>query len=422
MILWALLLPVVGGFLGLSVDAGMWYLKKRDLQSVADAAAIASAYEDTYSNRINKAHSEVARNGYSVSNQVTTTIFNPPQSGAYTTNSEAVEVTLLQPQSLAFSRLFLQSSPNVSVRAVALRQPAGEACVLALETSVQYALQFQGNSTVSMPGCIAASNSSADISAIVSGSSILNSESLYTVGGYDVRGNAQLNTSNTPITGGTALQDPYINVAMPAAPYGSFYTPAHSNCDQTDYSTNGTVTLNPGIYCNGLQLTSHADVTLNAGVYIIDRGSFDIGAQAEIRTATGAGVTILLTSSTGSDYATINVNGGATVNMSAQTSGTYSGMLFYQDRNAEASGSGNCGNKVNCLNGGASMNLTGIIYTPNQTISYVGGASSGGSTCTQIVGRQVQFNGNSNSYVTKTGCAAAGVADITVPGVVKLVE
>lgn len=419
MILWALLLPVIGGFLGLAVDASMWYLKKRDLQSVADAAAIAGAYEQTFSNRVSKANNEVSRNGYGSGTNTTSNVFNPPNSGGYTSNTEAVEVVLTQPQSLSFTVLYLASQPNVSVRAVALRQPAGEACVLALNNSVQYALEFQGNSTINMPNCIAASNSNANISAIISGSAILNAENLYTVGGYNVRGNAELNTSNTPITGGTALQDPYSNLAMPNAPFGTYYTPAHSNCDYNNYSTTSTVTLNPGIFCNGLQLKSHAVATLNPGVYIIDRGTFDIGAQTRI---TGTGVTILLTSSTGSGHATINVNGGATVTLSAPTTGTYKGILFYQSRNAAASGTGNCGNKTNCLNGGSTMNLTGVIYIPNQKLTYIGGASSGGSTCTQIVANTVLFNGNTNSNINNSGCAAAGVTNIEVPGVVKLVE
>jgi hypothetical protein len=422
LILWAVLLPVVVGMIALGVDTGTWYLKKRDLQSVADAAAIAGAYESVYSDKVTVANNEVTRNGFGSGSNVTTVVNSAPATGPYASNTSAVEVLLSQPQTLFFSTMNLDENPPLTVRAVALRQPAGEACVLALDNSVQYALQFQGNSTVSMPNCIAASNSNADISAIVSGSSVLNAETLYTVGGYDVRGHAELNTSSTPITGGSQIQDPYADLPMPNSPLGIFYTPMHSNCDYNNYSTNGTVTLNPGIYCNGLRLTSHADVTLTTGVYIIDRGTFDIGAQSTIRTATGAGVTILLTSSTGSGYATISINGGATVNLAAQTSGVYSGILFYQDRRAAPSGSGNCGNQVNCLNGGANMNLTGVIYIPNQTVSYIGGAASGGSTCTQIVGRVVQFNGNTDSHIDNSGCEAAGVTNISVPGPVKLVE
>lgn len=419
MIVWAMLLPILGGVLGLAVDAGSWYLKKRDLQSVADASAIAGAYEETYSDKISQANAEVTRNGFGSGSRATTSIFNPPQSGSYTSNNAAVEVYITQPQNLAFSVLFLEDEPNVTVRAVAMRQPAGEACVLALNSTVQYALEFQGNATTSMPNCIAASNSNANISAIVSGSATLEADNLYTVGGYDVRGNGELDTTNTPITGGTALQDPYSTLPMPSPPFGTFYTPSHPNCDYNNYNTNDNITLNPGIFCNGMDLRSHAIVTLNPGIYIIDRGIFSVGSQV---TLNGNGVTILLTSSTGSDYATINVNGGATVNLSAPTTGTYRGILFYQDRNAPASGNGNCGNQTNCLNGGASMSLTGVIYIPQQQLTYIGGAEMGGSTCTQIVANKVLFSGTADTYIDNSGCAAAGVTNITVPGVVKLVE
>jgi hypothetical protein len=399
LLLWALLLPIVAGCLGLGVDAGSWYLRKRDLQSVADAAAIAGAYEATVESRVATAASEVARNGFGSGSGVSVVANNPPLSGSNMTDASAVEVVLSQPQQLAFSAVFLEESPIVNVRAVALRLPAGYACVLALDTSAQYALEFQGNSTINMEDCIAASNSNANISAIVSGSAVLNAQTLYTVGGYDVRGNAELNTSTTPITGGTALLDPYANLAMPS----------FSGCDHNNYSTSGNATLNPGVYCNGMGFSSHANVTLNPGVYIVDRGAFDVGSHA---TVSGTGVTIILTSSTGSSHATAEVNGGATVNIAAPTSGTYQGIAFYQNRNAAAGG-------VNRFNGGATMNITGALYFPNQTLYFTGGATSGAGSCTQIVARIVEFNGNSG---ITNNCAGTGLNNISVPGVVRLVE
>jgi len=41
----ALLLPIMVGFVGLGVEVGMWFQLKRDVQTAADAAAIAGAYE-----------------------------------------------------------------------------------------------------------------------------------------------------------------------------------------------------------------------------------------------------------------------------------------------------------------------------------------------------------------------------------------
>ena len=106
----------------------------------------------------------------------------------------------------------------------------------------------------------------------------------------------------------------------------------------------------------------------------------------------GAGVTIILTSNSAStnpsSIATVDINGGATMNLSASTTGTYAGVLFYQDRRALDSGS----NKVN---GNASSAFQGAFYFPSQAVEFSG--TSGMSTdCVKLVSRRVTFIGNSS--------------------------
>ena len=71
-------------------------------------------------------------------------------------------------------------------------------------------------------------------------------------------------------------------------------------------------TLNPGVYCNGMDIHAGSNVTLNPGIYYVDRGSLNVNGGA---TLTGTGATIVFTSSTGAGWATANINGGATVNL-----------------------------------------------------------------------------------------------------------
>ena len=42
-VLIALMMPVLVGFVGLGIDAGMWYSRTREMQTVADSAAISAA-------------------------------------------------------------------------------------------------------------------------------------------------------------------------------------------------------------------------------------------------------------------------------------------------------------------------------------------------------------------------------------------
>jgi hypothetical protein len=88
-----------------------------------------------------------------------------------------------------------------------------------------------------------------------------------------------------------------------------------------------------------------------------------------------------------SSIAGADMNGGATVNLTAPTSGTYAGVLFYQDRRALDSGS-------NKINGNSSSKFQGAIYFPSQKL-WFNGTSGMDIKCVQMVARRIEFNGNS---------------------------
>src|SRR4029079_14556975 len=122
----------------------------------------------------------------------------------------------------------------------------------------------------------------------------------------------------------------------------------------TCQSTSGS-TLSPGTYCSGLSLSG--TVNLSPGTYYIKGGNFKVNAKAVV---TAPGVTIYL-----SGDSRVSMNGTAKVNMSAPTSGDYSGMLFFGDRKKP-------GTTKNIFNGTADSALTGAIYFANQTIQFNG--------------------------------------------------
>ena len=100
---------------------------------------------------------------------------------------------------------------------------------------------------------------------------------------------------------------------------------------------------------------------------------------------------ILTSANAGSDpgsIATITMNGGANVNLSASTSGTYAGVIFYQDRRAIDSG-------TNKINGNSSSKYQGAIYMPNQEVQF-SGTSGMVTQCFQLVARRITFTGNSS--------------------------
>ncbi|TIW64534.1 MAG: hypothetical protein E5V56_08055, partial [Mesorhizobium sp.] len=107
---------------------------------------------------------------------------------------------------------------------------------------------------------------------------------------------------------------------------------------------------------------------------------------------------------------TVSMNGNATVTMSAPTSGTYSGVLFYGDRTGTTTQS--------TFNGTATSSLTGAIYFPKQQVNYLGNFS-GKNGCTQVVADTIQWSGNSN---INQDCSSLGMKDIPATTSIRLVE
>ena len=176
--------------------------------------------------------------------------------------------------------------------------------------------------------------------------------------------------------------------------------PSYSGCakgNNKSYGT-GTWSLSPGVYCNGIAFTNAAVATMSAGVYFVDRGTFNVGGAVQL---TGTGVTIILTSSTGSGYATVSIGNGATVTLTAPGSGNATaGLVFFGDRRAPLATSSSFG-------GGAAVNLTGAVYLPTESLIFQNG-SSNPSGCTQLIAASIQLTGGSQF---QNNCPA-GVAGI----------
>jgi len=267
---------------------------------------------------------------------------------------------------------------------VALITDASKACVLALNPSASQAALFSGSTSVKLSGCSVMSDSLASDAIKIQGSAGVQADCLITVGGVVL--------NNPPVM----VCKSAITQALPAAdPFASLPTPAASNpCQNANKST-----LKPGTYCSGMNLSGN--VSLDPGVYVV-QGNLKINANANI---SGSGVTIFMSGSS-----TVSINGNATVTLSAPTSGTYSGVLFYGDRAGSSASS--------TFNGTATSLLTGAIYFPRQQISYLGNFS-GTKGCTQVVADTIQWSGNST---INQDCSSLGMKDIPAAQSVAVVE
>ena len=375
-ILFALSSPVLIGVAGLATEGGLWVYKHQTLQAAADGAALSAATRYGLNNTASlttQANAIAATFGYPVGSMGTTvTISRPPTSGAYTANNKAIEVRITTSQPRLLSALYSSAPMTLAARAVALSASDGKGCVLALNGTASGSVTSQGTSDMILKGCSLYANSNNASAVVNGGSATMSVDSVNIVGGLS--GGSGITTANGIHTNSTAADDPYATVNPPS----------FSGCNANASKIKTTVTLSPGVYCNGLTLNAGANVTLNPGIYYIDRGSLSVNGGA---TLTGTGVTIVLTSSNGANYADATINGGATVNLTAPTSGATEGIVIFGDRNMAT------GTAVK-INGGAGQILGGAVYVPKGELSYAGGANTK-TNCTQLIGDTVIFTGNS---------------------------
>lgn len=395
--------PVLVGITALAVDVGYWYLSHRVNQTAADAAAIAGAFARLHGKGTTvaaAAKADAERNGVSITGSTVMTVNNPPTSGAYSGEDEAVEVIITMPQQTLLSGVIYSGSITQKNRAVAMVKVQGNACILALSNTASSAVKVWGSTFVEARGCVIGSNSNASNSIDIGGSSSLTAESLWAVGEISGYPSDHVSLTRAPYSDMWALDDPYADLTIPSV----------SNC-QSLGNVNSSVTLNPGTYCD-FKFQSKAVVTLKPGTYYIDSGDVAVAGGATVKCScpnATDGVTIVMTSSHNS-YGTVTINGGANMTLNAPTdsNATYKGVLFAGDPKAP-SGS------TQKFNGGANMNLNGALHFPNSDIQFNGDNSASAVLCTQIIGNTIEFTGNSK--VIDDGCKQAGIQPIEIKGV-----
>lgn len=391
-------LPMVVGAAGLASDTIQWVMWRRELQRAADSAA----YAGVYAKALGDSASDAVTTDLAKNNHTGIALVGGYPQVAYPTSvnwTNAVQVTLAVQKTLGFSSLFLTTAPTITTSGTAAMIDVGSYCLWTKDKII-----IGGSSSTTL-GCSAISNSSANPSVSILGTA-------YNFVADKVAGVGTLPTSITGVTTllphHIALPDPFAGKYSTSIPAGCpKYT---TNSPQATYKT-GTgssqithlKSYETGAVCyggsNAFKFTGGTYV-LDAGTYYVDSANFDTTGGT---TLSGTGVTIILT---GTTPGTIQMNGSATVTLSAPTSTTsaYKGMLFLQSSGATLGNS-------NKIQGDSNSKFDGSIYMPNGLVELTGSASNS-TKCLMIASYQAKFSGNLNLQNNTTGCTGA----TTVPG------
>jgi hypothetical protein len=405
----ALSLPMIAGMAGIGLDMSVWYALKRDVQNVADAAAIGAAQEilslgnqcdadlvQCHIEADQAAHTDAAINGFDDS-EADKELDMAFVSSIVGNKTELVQATVRMRAPLHFAGVFIDDV-FVSARAAAGYMSLGTQCVLALHQTASGAVTFDGNTTADV-GCGVQSNSDHPTSSIlVTGQATLTANPVQAYGQIGIEGGGDIVSEYPLMPNSIRVDDPYSSFASSMPAKSTTCVTPGVTVDPIDDVTfepcveGGAMTFDGGLLIRGI-------ATFEPGVYYIDGGDMYIAANASL---TAIDVTFVLTGDDAADVGNWEIAGQADVIIEAPDSGPYAGMAVVQDPIADTSGD-------NLFVGGSGQLIDGVIYFPNQHVEFAGG-SDAVDGCVQIIASTVEFTGTSYIENDPDVCAAAGVA------------
>jgi hypothetical protein len=316
MVLYAVVLPVIILFCGLTLDVGMIQLKKIQLQSAADSAAIEAEMEAERGTGywVNYATLDSGVNGFTNgSSNVSVSVSQFPATGPYTGRYDALQATVSQNVHTIFMGALNGGSTTVTAQGVALMVP----CVFLLGTgTLQYYMLDLYSGDLDGNSCPDNVNLRMRIQPYANAAN----------NAYNVSGAA-----SDSVLAGAIFPYPNFNAPAMTDPLASVTSPSFNGiCNHLLYSVTGvTATLNPGNYCGGITLTN-STITLNPGLYVITGGSLWTNS-----TVTGNGVTLFFTLGGGYGMGKfITSYGTTTLNAPTDSSnGGIPGISVFADRN-----------------------------------------------------------------------------------------
>ena len=414
----ALSLVAILGITALVVDIGNAKQTRRNFQTAADSGSLAGAQQlpsattaqtfaaDYAFDSANQARGSQTSSNCSASNPdvpipgttvcyqqsggvgpmvyVTTpcssaTVCPPPADGSNPAAGNLINVKVCQTLNTSFARVLGINTTHVCNSATADNTSGPGNCVLCIMStpSSGCTLELKGTADLDVtgipPGPITVNATNSDA---VCGNGNTNVDS---PGGFFWAGcpsSCNEGWTTNPVHG-PPTADPLRAVPVPSV------SGTPKTCDDGQ-------TCNPGVYST--ITATHSTTTLNPGIYVVT-GSIDMKQNG---TLLGSGVMIYLAcsnyptpcSSSGEDGAGFSGNGGnvglPNQPLSAPTSGTYSGLLIFADRNNTADLFGS--------NGNITYNMKGTIYALNASVELGGGA--GTTLDSRFVVGQIHMHGN----------------------------
>jgi Flp pilus assembly protein TadG len=402
-------MAVLIGMLGLAVDVGVLFHARRQMQSVADAAAMAAATEMFYNGSTNvDARAKAAAKANGVDSDVsgnTVIVSASPTLAGGVACATCVKVQVAKPNPTIFmqtmSSLFFGThnyrNVNVSAAAVAGYPGSSKTCMYVMDPDSSSSLWIHGAGEIDAPGCTVYVNSDDPGALCVTGnagkSDITN---IAVVGGQDGKGNckgdpgAPVNTGVVPQTPAVANQgipdNPDLNcpsVTDLAASGGKITGSYNTNGSQNTYYCFTNSTKGKG---GAITPVTLKDATLGPGVYLFKTGvtvsgDVKVGVGSGTQTTKGKGATIVVTGTGAFDSSTTSM-----FSVYAPVDGVYNAVALYQPESDKQ--------PMMLQFGSSGSDFIGAVYAPRAAVTL---HDQGGSVnATNLIVGDIYVNGTIN--------------------------
>ncbi len=376
LILAALMLTVLLGFVGLLLDSGLLYAERRQAQNAADEATLAAVrvlFEDGESATAAAraaALDYAAANGYDGASGSTVTVNIPPLSGEHIGDPLYVEVIVQEQPPTFFIHVLVPGAP-VQGRGVAGYPlfPEPYALVVLDEDDCQ-AFRQQGDASLAIVGGGIMVNSSCQSDAFrKSGSGDITVDGTIDInGGISVTGSGTV--SPDPRSVPWTVEDPLASIPPPplgAPAPGS--TGTALDPETWRVTSGGDITLSPGTYYGGFYSNCTCTITLQPGIYVMAGGGFTKAGGANF---VGDGVMIYVTTNPANPSGDggprpFDMAGSGALDLSPPNWGVYEGITLWQD----------IAITDDFRMRGSNDLISGIFYAPSATLDISGNSQFG---------------------------------------------
>lgn len=369
--LFGLLALAVFALPGAALDLGRAISARYELQTAADAAAVTGAREVAYAGADAQQSASVSFSQnmvYQPAGQVTPSIVVEGNQVSVDAATE-VPTTVLRLFGINSLPVSVTARAEIAYETVTTPSEGGNVCILLMDDFKHQSLLLNGSMWASAPDCEVHVKSRRTSEAVM-----VNSNVHFDVKKTCMEGGVRVNGGGNGVVG--PLEESCQTADDPFA--SRVPVPTAGSCKASQNFNGNAAYLTPGTYCGNWNFNGNIkNIYLSPGLYYFNNARWTFNGKLH-----GDEVTIYYADS--NSY--MQLNGQGTIDVTAPLSGTYEGLLIYENPTIQTK------TRIT-INGGQDAKMRGLVYLPSRDMTWNGNSGVDGDALTMVFNSLI-LNGN----------------------------